>query len=43
MRKIETAMQQIGEGNMDIVVHEDQDEMGILAATLNSMSMNIKS
>ena len=44
MRKIETAMQQIGEGNMDIVVHDsDQDEMGILAATLNSMSMNIKS
>ena len=43
MRKIETAMQQIGEGNMDIVVHDsDQDEMGILAATLNSMSMNIK-
>ncbi len=43
MRKIETAMQQIGEGNMDIVVpDEDQDEMGILAATLNSMSLNIK-
>lgn len=43
MRKIETAMQQIGEGNMDIVVpDEDQDEMGVLAATLNSMSMNIK-
>lgn len=43
MRKIETAMQQIGEGNMDIVVHDqDQDEMGILAATLNNMSLNIK-
>lgn len=43
MRKIGTAMQQIGEGNMDIVVHdEDQDEMGILAATLNNMSLNIK-
>ncbi len=43
MRKIETAMQQIGEGNMDIVVQDqDQDEMGILAATLNNMSLNIK-
>lgn len=43
MRKIETAMRQIGEGNMDIVVYdEDQDEMGVLAATLNNMSLNIK-
>lgn len=43
MKKIEKAMQQIGEGNMDIIIHgDDQDEMGVLAATLNSMSMNIK-
>lgn len=43
MKKIERAMREIGQGNMDIVVYaQDEDEMGVLAATLNSMSTNIK-
>ncbi len=42
MKKIRAAMKEIGEGNMDIVVPEEEDEMGVLAATLNTMSQNIK-
>lgn len=42
MKKIRAAMKEIGEGNMDIMVPEEEDEMGVLAATLNSMSQNIK-
>lgn len=42
MKKIRAAMKEIGEGNMDIVVPEEEDEMGVLASTLNTMSQNIK-
>ena len=42
MKKIRAAMKEIGEGNMDILVPEEEDEMGVLAATLNTMSQNIK-
>lgn len=43
MKKIEMAMREIGAGNMDAVVErEDEDEIGMLADTLNRMSKNIK-
>lgn len=43
MKRIEMAMREIGSGNMDIVIeNEDEDEMGMLAETLNRMSKNIK-
>ena len=43
MKKIEMAMREIGAGNMDAVVErEDEDEIGMLADTLNRMSQNIK-
>lgn len=43
MKKIEMAMREIGAGNMDAFVErEDEDEIGMLADTLNRMSKNIK-
>lgn len=43
IKKIQKAMKEIGAGNMDISIQdEDEDEMGMLAATLNKMSQNIK-
>lgn len=44
IRKLTIAMKEIGAGNIDtVVLDEGEDELGLLAATLNRMSKSIKS
>ena len=43
IRKLTIAMKEIGAGNIDtVVLDEGEDELGLLAATLNRMSKSIK-